>query len=311
MFVTAWPFNLMTRLIKLMPEPIKLMPRTVKLILGTVKLILGTSKLIPATSKLIPATIKLILGTIKLILGTSKLILGTIKLIPGTVKMMLGTVKLISGSWLQLESPFQTYTNTHSAKISLNVNVAAGPFTTHYDDVYLCRIGNAQNVAESSPAPRIEQRHSGQTNIRRIPRDERQAVMERRRGELRIDRGQRNALPSGERLDLTPAFRDPLIERKEPACKADAQVVIEPALERSSLRLIFIEQVDPFSNLSNGDDTEMHQFLRRCDDPRGNRARGLWLHQLGDDVRIEQIAGGDGYHLMVLVESRFRLRSSV
>jgi hypothetical protein len=49
----------------------------------------------------------------------------------------------IAGSWLRIESSFHTYTNTHSAKISLNVNVAAGSFTTYYDDIEFCRIGDA------------------------------------------------------------------------------------------------------------------------------------------------------------------------
>jgi hypothetical protein len=75
--------------------------------------------------------------------------------------------------------------------------------------------------------------------------------MEGRRGELRIDGRQRCALSPGECLDLTPALRDPFIERKEPARKANPQVMIEPALQRSSLRFIFIEQVDPFANLSD------------------------------------------------------------
>ena len=88
--------------------------------------------------------------------------------------------------------------------------------------------------------------------------------------ELRVNRWQHDSLPFGECLDLTPAFRDPFIERKEPACEADAEVVIEPALESSPLRFIFIEQVDPFSNLSNGDDAEVHQLLGRCHDPSSN-----------------------------------------
>jgi len=55
------------------------------------------------------------------------------------------TIRSSPGKWQQVESHFDTRANTHSANISLNVGVAAGPFTTHFDDVYLCRVGNAQN----------------------------------------------------------------------------------------------------------------------------------------------------------------------
>lgn len=93
-------------------------------------------------------------------------------------------------------------------------------------------------------------------------------MMERRRRELRVNRRQRDSLSPGERLDLTPAFRDPFIERKEPAREADAQVVIEPALKSSPLRLIFIEKVDPFSKLADGDDAKVDKIFRSCTDPR-------------------------------------------
>lgn len=59
------------------------------------------------------------------------------------------SIKNIAGSWLQIESRFDTPANARSAKISLNVYVTAAPFTTHYDDVHLCRIGSAQNQAPS------------------------------------------------------------------------------------------------------------------------------------------------------------------
>jgi len=47
------------------------------------------------------------------------------------------------------------------------------------------------------------------------------------------------------------------------ARETDAQIVIEPALQCTSLRLVFVEQVDSFSNFSDGDDAEMRQFLGR------------------------------------------------
>lgn len=59
-------------------------------------------------------------------------------------------------------------------------------------------------------------------------------------------------MPLCECLDLAPSFRDPFVERKKSACETDAQIVIEPALKCASLRLIFVEQVNPFSNLSDG-----------------------------------------------------------
>jgi hypothetical protein len=52
-------------------------------------------------------------------------------------------IKSITTNWLQTDARFDTFANTRSAKISLNVNVAPGPFTTHYDDVHLCRIGSS------------------------------------------------------------------------------------------------------------------------------------------------------------------------
>lgn len=104
--------------------------------------------------------------------------------------------------------------------------------------------------------------------------------MQRRCGELGIDRGERDTLPLCDCLDLAPSFRDPFVEWKETARETDAQIVIEPALKCASPRLIFAEQVNPFSNLSDGNDAEMHQFLGGRDDPIGNRARGPRLHQL-------------------------------
>lgn len=105
-------------------------------------------------------------------------------------------------------------------------------------------------------------------------------MMERRCGELGIDRGKRDTLPLCERLDLAPSFRDRFVERKESAREPDAQIMIEPALKCATPRLIFVEQVNPSSNLPDGDDAEMHQLLGCRDDPIGNRARGPRLHQL-------------------------------
>jgi hypothetical protein len=54
-------------------------------------------------------------------------------------------------------------------------------------------------------------------------------MVERRRGELGIDRGERDTLPLCERLDLAPSLRHPFVEWKESARETDAQIVIEPA----------------------------------------------------------------------------------
>jgi hypothetical protein len=50
----------------------------------------------------------------------------------------------IEARWLQSEVSFNTAATAHSAKISLNVNVAGHAFTTLFDNVHLCRTGNAQ-----------------------------------------------------------------------------------------------------------------------------------------------------------------------
>ncbi len=71
--------------------------------------------------------------------------------------------------------------------------------------------------------------------------------MERRRGELCIDRWHRHVLSLGDGLDLPPPLRDPFIERKDAAGEADAQIMIQPALKRRSLRFVFVEQVDVWS----------------------------------------------------------------
>lgn len=55
----------------------------------------------------------------------------------------------IAGIWLRLETPFRTSTNTRSAMLRLSVVVAGAPFTTYYDDVQLCRIGDAPAEAEN------------------------------------------------------------------------------------------------------------------------------------------------------------------
>jgi len=86
-------------------------------------------------------------------------------------------------------------------------------------------------------------------------------MMERGCGELGIDRGERDTSPLCECFDLAPSFRDPLVEWKESARETDAQIVIEPALKCATLRLIFLEQVNPFSNLSDRDDTQVHQLF--------------------------------------------------
>jgi hypothetical protein len=132
--------------------------------------------------------------------------------------------------------------------------------------------------------------------------------MEGGRGELCVDCRQRNALALRKGFDLAPALGDPFIEWKKPACEPHAQIAIEPALKRRSLRFIFIEKIDPSSNLTDRNDTQMQQLLGCCDDPVSNGTRGARLHQLRDDVRIEQITRAGCYHLIVLVESRLRVR---
>ncbi|MGZ7078091.1 MAG: M12 family metallo-peptidase [Thermoanaerobaculia bacterium] len=49
----------------------------------------------------------------------------------------------IPGVWLPIESTYNTYANSHSAKISLRVHVAANSFTTYFDDMHFCRTGIA------------------------------------------------------------------------------------------------------------------------------------------------------------------------
>lgn len=58
----------------------------------------------------------------------------------------------IPGRWLRNESTFNTSASARSAKISLNVNVAASAFTTHFDNVHLCRTGSAAAQAEAISA---------------------------------------------------------------------------------------------------------------------------------------------------------------
>lgn len=111
-------------------------------------------------------------------------------------------------------------------------------------------------------------------------------------------------------LDLAPPLCNPFIEWKEPARKTNAEIVIEPTLKCAAPWLILVEEVNALSDLPDGDNAEVHQFLRRRDDPVGDRARGSNLHQLRDDIRVEEVARGGGYHLILLVVSRFRVRSS-
>src|SRR3954469_15826563 len=107
-------------------------------------------------------------------------------------------------------------------------------------------------------------------------------------GELCVDRRQRYVLTLRERLDLAPRLRNPFIEWKEPACETNAQIAIEPALKCAAFRFIFVKEVDPFSDLANGDDAQVQEFLGCGDDPVSNGTRRARLHQFRDDVRVEQ-----------------------
>ena len=60
-------------------------------------------------------------------------------------------VQNVAPSWLQIESRINTSATAHSAKLSLNVNVSAGDFTTYFDNIHLCKVGNATNGATSNP----------------------------------------------------------------------------------------------------------------------------------------------------------------
>jgi hypothetical protein len=82
-------------------------------------------------------------------------------------------------------------------------------------------------------------------------------VVERGGRELGIDRRQRYVLTLRESLDLTPPLGYPFIEWKQPARETNTQIAIEPALKRTSLRVVVSEEVDAFSNFSDGDDAQV------------------------------------------------------
>jgi len=47
-------------------------------------------------------------------------------------------------------------------------------------------------------------------------------------------------------FDLTPSLGDPFVEWKQPAGETDTEIMIEPALECTTPRIIFTQKIDPF-----------------------------------------------------------------
>src|SRR5437762_12059312 len=103
-------------------------------------------------------------------------------------------------------------------------------------------------------APGIEDRNAGRSDVGRVPGDEGQAVLKGRRGELRIDGGQRVPPLPDCGLELAPALADVLIEREQPAGGPHAELAIEPALQRRAPRCVAVEQADAFRELADLDD---------------------------------------------------------
>ena len=94
--------------------------------------------------------------------------------------------------------------------------------------------------------------------------------MESSGGELRVDRRERHAMTPRVGFDLTPALRNPFIERKETAGETDSEVMVEPTLQRSPLWFVFGKKIDPLSDLSDRNDAEVQKLFRCVADPSGN-----------------------------------------
>lgn len=82
-------------------------------------------------------------------------------------------------------------------------------------------------------------------------------MVKRGRGELCVDRRKSHAVSARERFDLTPAFRHPFIEGEQASGETHSQIVVEPALQCSTLRFILGEEVDPLADLSDRNDAQV------------------------------------------------------
>src|ERR1051325_4212917 len=127
---------------------------------------------------------------------------------------------------------------------------------------------------------------------------------------LRVDGRKCQPLSLRKRLDLSPALRRSRVEREQPPREANAYVAIKPALKCSAPWLVLIQQVDALTDFADGEHAEIKQIFRCAFAPFRHAAGRSPLHELGDDIRIEQVAGRRRrYHLIFLVLSLFRLRS--
>src|SRR6266542_5452176 len=137
-----------------------------------------------------------------------------------------------------------------------------------------------------SLAPRVEQTNSGCGERSALPSDESEVVLDRRRGEKPIDHGQRL-----ERVDGAPPFGDRRRDRK----KALSEVLlehVEPTLELVGLLPVAAtaEPLDPPPDLPDNQHAEIELTGLRLSKPVGDAGVRTRLTDLGDDIRVEQVA---------------------
>jgi hypothetical protein len=146
-------------------------------------------------------------------------------------------------------------------------------------------------VGGSSPSPRIEHRHAGRPDVLGVARDEREAMVQCRRGELGVDRRHGHASLPCERLELAPPFGHRMVEWKDPARESRAYVALEPREQRGAPRIVVGEEIDALPHLTERDHAQMKKLFRRAVHPGDDAPVRSPLHQLRYDIRIQQEPG--------------------